>query len=118
MRIQEPADTMREKIGTCVDVAVLMKAMLAERGISGKIWQLHDARRNKFHAILTFEAEGKTVYLELTPQSRKPWYGKEILYESEADFIAAYEKNGYEVTDVTDAAAIGSRPEFMLPRLG
>lgn len=117
-RIQDPVDTMREKTGTCVDVAVLMKAMLAERGVPGKIWLLHDTRRDKFHAILTFEAEGRTVYLELTPQSRKPWYGKEILYESEADFIEAYEKNGYEVTDVTDDATIGSRPEFILSRLG
>ena len=37
----------------------------------------------KFHAILTFETEARVVYLELTPQCRKPWYGKELLYESE-----------------------------------
>ncbi len=87
-RIQNPSDTMREKIGTCIDITLLMKTMLASCGISSKIWRLHYLQRNKFHAILTFEAESKVVYLELTPQSQKPWYGKEILYENEEKLIS------------------------------
>ena len=31
--------------------------------------------------------ERKTVYLELTPQSRKPWYGQEIVFDSEQSFV-------------------------------
>ena len=39
-RIQNPSDTQREKIGTCNDVALLMKTLLASRGVPGKIWLL------------------------------------------------------------------------------
>ena len=113
-RIQAPSDTMHQKIGTCIDVAVLMKTMLADYAVSSKIWLLHYTQRNKFHVILTFEAEGKVVYLELTPQSQKPWYGKEILYESEEALVSEYRKNDCEITDVTDSIVIGERPKFML----
>ena len=38
---------------------------------------------NKVHTILTFNVSDKTIYLELTPQSNKPYYGKEIIYNNE-----------------------------------
>ena len=115
-RIQNPSDTMREKIGTCIDITLLMKTMLASYGISSKIWLLCYIQRNKFHTILTFEAENKVVYLELTPQSRKSWYGKEILYENERYFISEYCKDDCEIEDITNSVVIGKRPEFILSR--
>ena len=115
-RIQDPSDTMREKIGTCIDITLLMKTMLASYGISSKIWLLYYMRRNKFHTILTFEAENKVVYLELTPQSRKSWYGKEILYENERYFISEYCKDDCVIEDITNSVVIGKRPEFILSR--
>ena len=33
------------------------------------------------YSVLTFEIDGRIVYLELTPQSGKSNYGKEILFE-------------------------------------
>lgn len=60
-----------------------MKILPASRDVPGKIWLPDYARGKKFHALLTFETEARVVYLELTPQCRKPWYGKELLYESE-----------------------------------
>lgn len=116
-RIQEPADTQREKIGTCNDVALLMKALLASRGVPGKIWLPDYARGKKFHAILTFEAEARVVYLELTPQSRKPRYGKELLYTSEARLISEYRKADCELIDVTDSVRAGAAPGFILSRI-
>ena len=85
--IQSPAVTKKEKIGTCMDEVLLMSSMLAEYKIKHKIWLLHNKIKNRVHTILTFEAEGKIVYLELTPQYNKPWYGKEIIYNSEHDFL-------------------------------
>ena len=36
-RIQNPSDTMKEKIGTCNDIVVLMKSILDENDIPSKI---------------------------------------------------------------------------------
>ena len=63
--IQDPKDTMKAKVGTCNDAVVLMRAILDERGIPSKIWLLHDRQKQKYHTVLTFYLEGKTVYLDL-----------------------------------------------------
>ena len=106
-RIQAPAETMREKVGTCADTVVLMKCILDKHDIPSRTWALHNLQKNKYHTALTFSAEGKTVYLELTPQSKKPWYGKEIVYDDDRQFIAEYKSNGFEVFDITDTDLVG-----------
>lgn len=117
-RIQNPADPQREKIGTCSDVTLLMKILPASRGVPGKIWLPDYARGKKFHAILTFETEARVVYLELPPpQSRKPRYGKKLLYTSEARLISEYRKADCKLTDITDSVRAGSAPEFILSRI-
>ncbi len=105
------------KIGTCNDIVILMKFILDKRSIPNKIWLLHDKQYGKFHTILTFIAENKTVYLELTPQSAKPWYGKEIVFEDEQGFVAQYTQNGIEVLDVTDSVIVGQAPDFLLSKM-
>ena len=115
-RVQDPVDTRKAKAGTCNDIVVLMKAILDEHGIPSKIWLLHDKQCGKFHTVLTFYAENKTVYLELTPQSAKPWYGKEKVFDNEQSFISEYGKDGCEVIEVTDSVVIGEAPEFILSR--
>ena len=116
-RVQEPITTMKEKIGTCVDAVLVMKWLLDKHNIPNKIWLLHNMQKNKVHTVLTFEAENKVVYLELTPQSSKAWYGKEIIYSNEQEFLREYENNGYDVSDVTDSIVIGQQPEFLLAKL-
>ena len=116
-RIQSPEDTMKAKVGTCNDAVILMKTLLANHGVSSKIWLLHDKQKGKFHTILTFYLEGKTVYLELTPQSGKPWYGKEIVFDSEQSFVNEYKINNCDVLDVTDAVIVGKAPDFLLSRM-
>ena len=116
-RIQKPEDTRQAKVGTCHDAAVLMKSILDEHNVPSRIWLLHNTQNNKFHTVLTFSLERKTVYLELTPQSGKPWYGKEIVFDSEQTFIDEYSQNGQEVIDVTDSISIGEAPEFLLSRM-
>ena len=116
-RVQDPALTMREKIGTCIDAVLVMRQILNKYNISSKIWLLYHKQKNKVHTILTFEAEGKTIYLELTPESNKHWYGKEIVYASEQDFLQEQEGNGHEISDVTDRVIIGERPYFLLEKL-
>ena len=78
---------------------------------------MHDRKSEKFHTVLTFYLEDKVVYLELTPQSGKPWYGKEMVFESEQSFIDGYKKDGYEVIDITDSVIIGEAPDFVLSRM-
>ena len=117
-RVQEPGVTRTEKIGTCIETVVLIKQILDELHIPCKLWLLHNKTKNKVHTIPTFEAEGKVVYLELTPQSAKPWYGKEIIYDTEQAFLQDYEKNNYDVTDVSNAIIIGEQPQFLLEKLG
>ena len=116
-RVQDPRDTRHAKVGTCHDIVVLMRSILDEQEIPSKIWLLHDTQRRKFHTVLTFYAEGKTVYLELTPQSTKPWYGKEIVFDDELYFVTEYCKGSCEVIEITDSVVIGEAPEFVLSRM-
>ena len=116
-RIQSSEDTMKAKIGTCNDAVVLMRSILDKHSVSSKIWLLQDIHNSKFHTVLTFCLENKTVYLELTPQSDKPWYGKEIIFDSEQSFVNEYKKNDCDVIDVTDDVIIGKAPDFLLSRM-
>jgi len=115
--VQDPVITMKEKIGTCVDAVLVMRRLLNKHNIPCKIWLLYNKHKNKVHTILTFEAEDKIVYLELTPHSSKACYGKEILYSNEQEFLLEYENNGYDVSDVTSSIVIGQQPEFLLAKL-
>ena len=112
--VQDPEITMKEKIGTCIDAVVVMKYILDNLGVPCKIWLLSNKSKNKKHTILTFEAEDKIVYLELTPQFGKAWYGKEIIYSSEKELFKEQSKNGWDVSDVTDSIIIGEQPMFLL----
>ena len=116
-RIQSPEDTMKAKVGTCNDAVVLMKYILDKYSVPSKIWLLHDKQNSKFHTVLTFSLESKTVYLELTPQSGKPWYGQEIVFDSEQSFVDEYAKDNCEVIDVTENVFIGKAPDFLLSRM-
>lgn len=115
--VQEPSVTLKEKIGTCVDTVLVMKSILDKLNITSKIWLLYNKKKNKAHTILTFEAENKIVYLELTPQSSKSWYGQEILYSSEQELLQEYEDNGYNISDVTNLITVGQRPYFLLNKI-
>ena len=112
-RIQDPQDTVREKVGTCIDAVVLMKKMLDGDSIPNKIWLLRSRENNAPHTVLTFAAENRIVYLELTPQSGKPWYGKEIVYDDEQSFLTAFWEKNYDVIDITERIVIGAAPDFM-----
>lgn len=116
-RVQDPVLTRREKVGTCIDAVLVMQQILNECNVPSKIWLLYQKEKNKVHTVLTFAAEGKTVYLELTPQSSKPWYGQEIVYENELAFLQAQQRGGNEVTDVTEKVIVGERPYFLLEKL-
>jgi hypothetical protein len=116
-RVQDPSVTRSEKIGTCIETVVVIKQMLYELHIPCKLWLLHNKTKNKVHTIPTFEAEGKVVYLELTPQSAKPWYGKEIIYDNEQEFLDEHTKNNYDVSDITDRIVLGEQPHFLLEKL-
>lgn len=116
-RVQEPNVTRKEKLGTCVETVLVIKQILDELQIPCTLWLLHNKTKNKVHTIPTFEAEGKVVYLELTPQSAKPWYGREIVYDTEQEFLKEYVQNNYDVSDVTNAIIIGEQPHFLLEKL-
>ena len=115
--VQNPAVTMQEKTGTCIDAALVMKHLLDALHVPGRIWLLYNPKKNKVHTVLTFEAEGKVVYLELTPQSAKEWYGKELVFADEREFCQWYEEKGYEISDVTARVVVGQRPLFLLEKL-
>ena len=116
-RVQHPDVTMREKIGTCVDAVLVMKTLLDRRKVPCIIWLLRHKQTHKVHTVLTFEAENKMVYLELTPQSGKAWYGHEIVYAKRQDFLDECKRNAFEVLDVTNAIAIEQQPDFLLEKL-
>ena len=115
--VQEPSVTLKEKIGTCVDTVIVMKSILDKLNIPSKIWLLYNKQKNKVHTILTFEAENKIVYLELTPQSSKSWYGQEIIYSSEQVFLHEYVSNGYDISDISTMLIVGQRPYALLNKL-
>lgn len=113
-RIQEPSVTMEQKIGTCIDAVLVMKALLEPLRVPNKIWLVYHRATKTPHTVLTFTCKGKVVYLELTPRSSKPWYGKEILYDDEQAFLAHFRAEGYEVTDVTGRVIPGASPDSLL----
>lgn len=113
-RIQDPQDTMKEKIGTCIDAVMVMDKILYEINVQRKIWLLYHNVKKTPHTILTFAAEEKLVYLELTPQSNKPWYGKEIIYNDERDFIKEFQKKDFTIVEVTNKIIAGDRPDALL----
>ncbi len=115
--VQEPTVTLKEKIGTCVDAVLVMKSILDKLNVPSKIWLLYNTSKNKIHTILTFESEGKIVYLELTPKSSKSWYGQEIVYSSEQEFLHEYKNNGYDISDVKNLIIVGEQPHFLLNKL-
>ena len=115
--VQDPKVTLKEKIGTCIDVVLVMKSILDKLSVSCKIWLLHNKKKNKMHTILTFSAEDKIVYLELTPQSSKKWYGQEIIYSNEQEFLQEHKNNGYDISNVTDSIIIGEQPLFLLEKI-
>ena len=94
-----------------------MKSILNSLNVASKIWLLYNRKKNKAHTILTFEAESKIIYLELTPQSSKTWYGQEIVYPSEQEFLSTYENCDYDISDVTNMIVAGQRPYFLLTKL-
>ena len=105
---------MKEKIGTCTDAVMVMKAILDEINVQSKIWILrHNVKKDK-HTTLTFVAEGKLVYLELTSQSNKPWYGKELLYDDEQNFIECFQNKNYAIAEITDKITVGDTPDSLL----
>ncbi len=116
--VQEPLVTMQEKVATCVDAVVVMKYLLDMQKVPSKIWMLYNPKKNKVHTVLTFVTEGMLVYLELTPQSSKECYGKELVYADECEFLQDFEQKGYEVSDVTERVFVGERPMFLLEKLG
>ena len=61
-----------------------------------------------------FEAEEKLVYLELTPQSNKPWYGKEIIYNDERDLIKEFREKDFIIIEVTEKIIIGDHSDALL----
>ena len=115
--VQAPSVTLKEKIGTCVDTVIVMKSVLDNLNVPNKIWLLHNKNKNKAHTILTFAAENKIVYLELTPQSSKSWYGQEIVYSNEQELLQEYKDKGYDVSEVTSLIVVGKRPYFLLNKL-
>lgn len=116
-RVQRPEDTKREKIGTCIDACILMREMLCSIFIDSHIWLICHREKGSVHTIITFESEQKSVYLELTPQSRKDWYGKEIIYPSLEDFVAEFNNNGFDIFNVTDDIIVSEAPSFLLSHL-
>ena len=115
--VQEPKVTLKEKIGTCIDVVLVMESILDKLNVSCKIWLLHNKKKNKVHTILTFSAEDKTVYLELTPQSTKKCYGQEMIYSNEQELLQEHKNNGYDIFDITDLIIVGEQPLFLLEKL-
>lgn len=116
-RVQNPLLTIKEKIGTCIDACFVMKYILNKYEIDSKIWLLHEKIKNKVHTILTFEAENKIVYLELTPQSNKPNYGKEIIFDNIEQLVTMFQNDGIDIIDVTDQLTIGEQPLVLINKI-
>jgi len=94
-----------------------MKHLLDAQKVSSKIWLLYNPMKNKVHTVLTFKVERMVVYLELTPQSSKDCYGKELVYADESEFLQGYVDRGFEVSEVTERVVVGERPMFLLEKI-
>jgi hypothetical protein len=76
-----------------------------------------DKIKNKVHTILTFEAESKIVYLELTFESKKNNYGKEIIFDSIENLVIKFQNDGVVIEDVTDKLIVGEPPFVLLNKI-
>ena len=113
-RIQSPEITKREKVATCLDAVMVMKDILDKQSIESKIWMIFQKEKKKVHAILTFELLSEVVYLELTPQSGKANYGKELLFADEEELLGYWIEQGYLVQDITSICKPGADPSFFM----
>ena len=66
---------------------------------------------------MSFEAENKIVYLELTPQSNKPNYGKAIIFDNIEQLITMFQNDGIDIIDVTDQLTIGEQPLVLINKI-
>ena len=110
-RAQEVSVSRKERIGTCIDSVLVMQALMKEYGVPSRIYLL--CQREKPHTVLTFQAEGKTVYLELTPSSSRPNYAKELIYADEAEWKEAWNKT-HLISEITDILKPGIRPQDLI----
>ena len=117
-RIQPPELTRKAKAATCLDAVLVMKDILRENGFDSRIWMVFDRERKKPHAVLTFTADQAAVYLELTPQSGKENYGKELVFEEEEAFIRYWEQKNCLIREITELCVPGRRPDFFLSASG
>ena len=117
-RIQPPELTRKAKAATCLDAVLVMKEILSENGIGSRIWMVFDRERKKPHAVLTFTADQAVVYLELTPQSGKENYGKELVFENGDAFLRCWEQKNCLVREITDLCVPGRKPDFFLSGCG
>ncbi len=113
-RIQAPEITKREKVATCLDTVLVMKEILDKQNIESKIWMIFQKEKKKVHAILTFELLSQVVYLELTPQSGKSNYGKELLFADEEELSRYWTEQGYQIQDITGICIPGAEPSFFM----
>ena len=113
-RIQLPEVTKREKVATCLDAVLVMKDILDQQGIGSKIWMICQVEKKKVHSILTFESSSRVIYLELTPQSGKPNYGKELLFADEEELAGYWKERGYFIQDITNICKPGADPSFFM----
>lgn len=112
--VQDPIVTIKEKIATCNDAVMVMKKILDENNISSKILLVHNVCKNKFHTIIIFTIDEKVIYLELTPKSNKPYYGKELIYSNEEELKKMFKNQSLDIIDITNEIKIGSKPDFTL----
>ena len=94
------------------------KDILNEKGIGSRIWLVFEQERKKPHAVLTFRADQAVVYLELTPQSGKENYGKELVFEEEEAFIRYWEQKNCLIREITELCVPGRRPDFFFSACG
>lgn len=116
-RVQSPEVTRREKVATCLDAVVVMKDILKLKNIDSTIWMIYKKEKHKVHSVLTFEISDKVVYLELTPQSGKANYGKEILFDSVKDFEDYWINQGYILKNIDALCIPGVNPSFFTDML-
>ena len=126
-RVQDPALTRSEKVGTCIDAVLVMQQILNERNVPSKIWLLYQKEKNKVHTVLTFAELGITADPTRLAQDAFAAQRNASLLSAGWKFWAHYTGrvyrnytgiDSYSIDDaVMDAAARAAAEELSYPAL-
>ena len=84
--VQDPSVTLKEKIGTCVDIVLVMKSILDNLNIPSKIWLLYNKSKIKCILYIHLRQKVKSYIWSLHPNPLNRGMVKKLFTQTNKSF--------------------------------